>query len=555
MSTIWVLGGLIGVLIALYMVRPRLERRRLSAARFFQALPPAKQNVQLRLSNPLVSRPFYLQLLGLLLFLAALLSIYLPLAGAGKEQAIGLWLLIDTSGSMSTQQAGTTRLALAQTAALNVLATAQKAAQAANPRVGLCVKLSTFDLERHDWLTTPVPDLAEQKIVEQNIKALQPRALGTNVDLIRSLFDQLADQSTSTCPVTHLVVITDLPAPEWIGEAHALDNIWQDVGQPVDNIGFTELRASRNPLSGLVYGVNVVAQAYHAPPQNAHIEIIGPTGSTLVNQPLTWQGDGAWRTVLKPNGPGQYHLRLSPGGAYALDDEATIEIKDSATIHVDWQLPDKHLLEQLGWIQDAQTPQLRVAADERAAGTIPTLLVGDGYRKDGRQEIQDFYEASALLADLNFDVAETVGIKGISLPAGFTPVLRGVDGRVWLSQRSDPPTVYVPGLPTNLGDTLAAFSATAFFNGVRWLLQERTLPPLYTNTTPSDPEPSGNRLALHDGEGDTSRLPISYGALNDLQPRRVGARQAPIWPLLLTAAAALFLVERTLAAYGGPQWR
>jgi len=556
MTTVWILGGLIGVLVALYMARPRLEQRRLSAARFFQDLPSARQQkLQLRLSNPLLSRPFYLQLLGLLLLLAALLSIYASFAGAGREQAIGLWLLIDTSGSMSTQQNGTTRLTLAQSAAVDALTIAQAVAQQASPRVDLCVKLSTFDLERRDQLTMPVSGSPEQVVVEQAIVALESRALGTNLDLIRSLFDLLADQPAADCAVTHLLVITDLPAPDWIGEQTAIDAIWHDIGQPVDNIGFTELRASRNPLSGLVHAVSVVVQAYNTPPGNAQIEITGPTGNRLVHETLQWQGDGAWRTLLKPSGPGQYHLQLTPGGAYALDDEATIEINDGAIIRVDWQVADKQLLAQLGWIQDAQAPQLRVVADERAVGSIPMLIVGEGYAEGGVREILDFYEASPLLADLNFDVAEALGIGGVGLPAGFTPVLRAVDGRVWLAQRTEPPAVYVPSLPTTQEATLDAFSATAFFNGVRWLLQERALPPLYTTTTPGEPQPNGNRLALHDVEGDTARLPSSYRELNDLRPRRIGERQAPIWPILLTVAILFFTLERTLAAYGGPQWR
>lgn len=556
MTTAWILGGLIGVLVALYMVRPRLEQRRLSAARFFHDLPPAHQQfLQLRLSNPLLARPFYLQLLALLLLLAALLSIYASFAGAGREQAIGLWLLLDTSGSMRTQQDGTTRLALAQAAAVDALTLARQAAQAANPPVALCVKLSTFDLEKREHLLLPVADNAEQTVVEKTINALEARALGTDLNLLRGFVDLLADQVDNACPVTHVVIITDLPAPDWIGEARTVDTIWHDIAQPVENIGFTELQAMRNPLSGLVHEVNIGVQAYNPPPNNAQLVITGPTGDRVLHEPIRWQGDGAWRTRFTPGGPGQYQLRLTPGGAYPLDDEATFVIHDSAAIHVDWQVADQTLLTQLGWLQDAQTPQFRVRPAEQAADDTPTLLVGAGYHAGEGREILDFYEASPLLADLNFDVAEVVGMDGIALPAGFTPVLRGGDGRIWLAQRAEPPAVYVPGLPTTGNETLAAFSATAFFNGVRWLLRERTLPPLYTTTTPGEPEPAGNRLALHATEGDTARLPISYGELRDLRPRRIGERAKPIWPIFVTVAVLIFLVERSLAAYGGPRWR
>ncbi len=583
MTTIWILGGLTGVLVALYMARPRLERRQLSAARFFVNLPPARQtNRQLRLSNPLLARPFYLQLLVLLLLLAALLSIFHPLAGAGHAQSIGLWLLIDSSASMSTAQAGSNRMVLAQQAANAVLAQAQIAATEATPPVDLCINISTFDLARRD---RQLPDLSGAAAVEAAQAALAtitPRALGSDLALIRTLLAQqivtpsvaisitatgqplavqgAVDPTAAACAVTHLVVITDLPAPDWIGEPAPVDMIWRDVSEPVDNSGFNTIRAMRDPLSGLVHGVEVTAQYYNRPPINAQMIITGPTGTRIADEPIQWRGDGTWRTTWLPPGPGQYQLQLIPGGAYTLDDHAILEINEGAAIHVNWQLPETALHEQLGWIQDAQSPQLRVVASNAPgnaafASTTPTLVVGNGYTGDRSQEILDFYDAGTLLADLNLDVAEQLAIQGTVLPADFIPVLRGADGLVWLAQRRNPPAVLVPGLPTQIEETVDAFSKTAFFNGVRWLLQERPLPPLYTLTTPALPEPAGSRIALHAGEGDTARLPSSYGEISALQPRRVGQRTWPLWPYLLALAMSIFAVERTLALYGGRRWR
>jgi hypothetical protein len=114
---------------------------------------------------------------------------------------------------------------------------------------------------------------------------------------------------------------------------------------------------------------------------------------------------------------------------------------------------------------------------------------------------------------------------------------------------------YVPGLPELTDNNTGQFSITAFFNAVRWLLQTRPAAPLYTLTTPTTVEPVGNRLALHEDEGNTVRPPRSLGSLDDLQPTVIGEVKRPIWPLLLTLVAALYLLERALASWGGPAWR
>ncbi|MCB0112403.1 MAG: hypothetical protein KDE53_41045, partial [Caldilineaceae bacterium] len=439
-----------------------------------------------------------------------------------------------------------------------------------------------FDLARRDRQLPDLSGVAAVEAAQTELDAVTPRALGTDLALIRTLLaQQIITQSTAisatetgqeqrlpdtvgptagTCAVTHVVVITDLPAPDWIAEPLPVDVIWRDVAEPVDNSGFSNIRAKRDPLSGLVHGVEVTAQYYNTPPLNAHMIITGPTGNRIVDEPLQWRGDGTWRTDWLPPTPGRYQLELAPGGAYTLDDHAVLEINEGTAIHVDWQSAATALREQLGWIQDAQTPQLRVIDLNRVGSAAfttpsPTLVIGNGYTGGQPQEILDFYTTGTLLADLNLDVAEQVGIQGTVLPNGFVPVLRGVDGWVWLAQRHDPPALLIPGLPTEIDETIDAFSATVFFNGVRWLLQERPLTPLYTLTTPALPEPTGSRIALHAGEGDTARMPSSYGEISALKPQRVGARTWPLWPYLLALAMLIFVVERGLAFYGGSRWR
>lgn len=573
----WLLGGLLVVLVAIHMARPRFKEFTLSAARFFNALPPARKGQpRLRLGNPFKSWPLYLQFPILLLLLVAVLSIDDTFAG-GESKGLGVWFMVDTSASMSTSQQGTTRMDAAQEEIKQAMMQAKSAVGSAllseeellnqfvdQKKTSFCLKLSAFDLEQRDLIVSP-----DAKATEQTANELIARPLGTDLNLIRTALSLLEDQSESECVITHLIVVSDQPAPEWVADEQITsitDVIWRDVGQAVDNIGFTDIQLSQNPLTGLVREVNLEVTAFGVAPTNSKLLITAPDGTALLDEPIAWQGNNKSRHTFAPSGAGQYTLQLSPGGAYDYDDEAIIEISDGEQIRVDWQLNERGLVEQLGWPQEKQQPHLRIVPYQSQIDDIPTLMVGNGYPQEGANsgqpdeliEIRDFYESSPLLADLNFDVAESLGIRGVnqsSLPEGFQPVLRGNDDLIWLAQREKPPAAYVPGLPIAVDDNLGHFSTTAFFNAVRWLLQERPLPAPYTLTTPEEPEPEGNRLALHEEEGNTAREPYSFGNLDNLEPVSTGSERAPIWPILLAVAVLIFLIERGLAAFGSEKWR
>jgi len=99
---------------------------------------------------------------------------------------------------------------------------------------------------------------------------------------------------------------------------------------------------------------------------------------------------------------------------------------------------------------------------------------------------------------------------------------------------------------------VARFSSTVFLNAARWILERRPRPALFTLTSPDQPEPSGNRLALHPGEGNTGRTPRSVGTFDPRAPRGQQAeRRLALWPWLVGAAALVFLTERALALLRG----
>ncbi len=542
---VWVLGLLFAGLLAVHMARPRFLRRRLSSARFFKDLPPPRlAQSRLRLGKPRFTRPFLLQLLVLSLLLAAVLF----MEGSfirGETRSLGVWVLVDTSASMSTLQDGLTRMELAR----QEVGRALERISGQDGAVAPCLHLSTFDLERRDFMRA-----AGGPALRMAVDDRAPRALGTDANLVFGLLG-LA-QNDPDCRITHLLVLSDLPAPDWVFEERDIRIIWRDVGARVENQGITAIRASRNPLTGTIRHVDVTVTAYGPPPRDTRLVVNGPKGNPVPDRIADWRGR-TWTCGFAVPEPGLYQLRLLPGGAYTYDDTAVIEIAPGKKISVDWQLGDKRLLRQLGWTQSEDTPRIRVAAGP-GEDRVPTLIVGNAYRQADNGTpvpIYDFIEGSPLLEDLNLDALESLGLPQLSPPPNYEPVLRGREGNAWVAQRLDPPSVFVPGLPTGADDLTGRVSATLFFNALRWLLREREPDPVFSLTTPDRPEPGGTRLALHEDEGNTYRYNHSAGDMDDLEPVAGEATRVPIWPLLLAAAVLVFVLERGMAAFGGVKWR
>lgn len=540
----WILGSGLVALVVIYMTYPRFQNRILSSARFFRHLPPPRKGQsRLRLAKPQLTLPFFLQLFALLFLLAAVVWAAKTFKAA-ETKGTGLWLILDTSASMSTIQEGETRM----NAAVQEVETILKQTKKQTKTREVCINLSFMDMERRDWLMN-----SDANAVRQVLHNLEPRPLGTDAGIARGILNSMRTQSPSAaqCPVTHLVVITDLPAPPWIPGEGETRVIWRDIGKKTDNIGFTGIQAIANPLTGLVAEVNVEVTAFGTPPNGAKVSVTAPGNSTIMDKVLNWSYGRPWRGSFRPTQPGLYHMQLSPGGAYAYDDIAVIEIGKEQTIRVDWQLRNDRLLQQMGWTRDSINPHLRVISvlksEFTGSGKIPTLVVGEGYRRGGKPVIiGDFIETSPLIQDLNFDALESLEIGGTAIPGEVQPVLRGTGGEVWAAQSSSPPMAFVPGLPTGTDDVAGRVSATVFFNALRWLLQERSLPPLYTLTAPHRPKPGGNRLVLHKDEGNTDRVSRSFGDLDDLEPVPIKGTAPPLWPVLLAAAVILFLIERTI---------
>jgi hypothetical protein len=543
---------LIVALVGIHMARPRFRPQKLSAARFFRDLPDSQRsNRRLALGNPLRSLPLYVQLSLLAVALMALLS-HQTLVER-KSKAIGLWVVMDTSASMSTKQGSDDRM----TAGSEMVEAMMNHVRSLEVDGAVCAKLSAFDLELREVL----PATYDLQQVVRSAESLEFRPLGTDLTLVQNLLQKEEQEATSpeggSCDITHIVVISDQPAP-YLAENTSptlAEILWLDIDLPKPNSGITGLDFSRDPFTGRVSQVHINLEAYGEQAPAPTIQVLAPDGEAVLDESVTWSPGGRWQNEFTPHLAGLYTVQLLPEDAYAYDNHAAFTVTLGQELRVDWQLQDETLLRQLNWERATEDADFRVlSADSFTSDNIPTLLVGSGYQGEGQEEVLSFVENHPLLANLNLDVAERLGIQEMTLPDSFDVILLSTEGNVWIAERRDPPAVYVPGLPQG-EDLVWSFSVTAFFNGVRRLMQANQSPPPYTLTSPQAPEPSVGHLVLHPGEGNTARPTVSLGSIDELRPGQPIVEHDPEWPLYLSIAALIFLFERTLFSLGGERWR
>jgi hypothetical protein len=541
-----ILGGfLIAALIGLYLSIPPVQRREISAARFFKDLARPKVTPRRRfgLKSLLTSPLFYLQFLMLAALLWAILSVA-GTADAGPHN-IGVRLLIDTSASMTTLQDGASRMELAQDRAITALRESAAAAEGAE----WCVQIATFDSVLLEQLNT-----GNLALAAKNIEAITPRALDTNLEAIRHDAARLDREPNPTCAITHIVVVTDQPAPAWLPESPRPIK-WQDIGQAIASVGFSSITAVRDRLSGQVLAVQVEVAAYGTPPATTALTLTGPADP--IEQTIGWENGSLWQWQFTPTIPGIYTLALPNDGVYEFDDRVTIDIPADRPIQVDWQISDRSTFDLLRWVAATDQPQIRVIPLDawQADSTQATLIVGPGFSPapGSTQQIRYFDEASWLLDDLNLDVAEHMGVPIAPALEGFSPVLQGAAGEIWVAARAEPRAVYIAGLPIWDDDNAGAFSQTLFFNALRVLLDQDDPQQVYSLTSAEAPEPQGTRLALHPGEGNTHGEPQSAGDLADWRSDTPARVRNERWPPLLALACGILMLERMLAT-GGKRW-
>ena len=546
----YVFGAFAAALVVIYMARPNFRRAVLSAALFFRDDPVLGSTNRIAWSTPRPTPLFYMQLSMLLLLLLAVP--HWPAAAVMDRSArTGVRVLVDRSASMSTQQNGGKRFDAA-VAALRSMVTPQQSSIA-------CFTVSAFDLE----LTTIADNVASAGELVHLVSRLQPRPLGTELSLVEHALAETPAPSRAEgpraapggCAVGATIVVTDMPAPPWMDGPASRGDVWIDVSQPAPNAGIVDLVDTRDRVSGAVQRVRVVVGTFGGmAASNVTLSVSSPDGAVRTQPVDVWDGPTGSVDVT-PLRPGRYTFHVNPGGAYRYDDEAAIDVPAAGPVRVDWRVARREWLTRLGWTEDRDNPDLRVLPSIDMLDSRPAIVLGSGYvpRAGSAQPVTTFLETSPLVTGLNFDVAERSGMKGApALPPGFNAVLSGPENAVWIAERAAPVAAFVPGLPLDGDDNVARLSSTVFLNAARWILERRPRPPLFTLTSADQPEPSGTRIALHPGEGNTGRTPRSAGVFDPRVPRgRQTERRLALWPWLVGAAALVFLAERGLALMRG----
>jgi hypothetical protein len=541
----YVFAALAAALVVIYMARPNFRRAVMSAALFFRDDPVLGSTSRIAWSTPRPTPLFYLQLSVVLLLLLAVPRCR-GAAVMDRSARTGVRVLVDRSASMSTQQNGATRFDAAMAALRSVTAPQQSAIA--------CFSLAAFDAE----LSTIADNVRSVGELVDVASRLQPRALGTELPLVQRALAEAPRDAPGACATAATLVVSDMAAPPWMdgqdGPA-SRGAVWIDVSQPVPNAGIVDLVDDRDRVSGKVQRVRVVVGRFGGmAASNLTLRVRSPDGAVRTRPIEAWDGPTGSVDVI-PALPGRYAFQVNPGGAYRYDDDVAIDVPPSGPVRVDWRVARREWLTRLGWTEDRDNPDLRVLPSIEMLDSRPAIVLGSGYAPRIRpvQPVTTFLETSPLVSGLNFDVAERSGMHGApSLPPAFSPVLTGPENAVWIAARAAPAAAFVPGLPLDGNDNVARFSSTVFLNAARWILERRPRPALFTLTSPEQPEPSGTRIALHPGEGNTGRTPRSVGTFDPRAPRAFQTeRRLPLWPWVVGAAALVFLTERSLALLRG----
>jgi len=534
MSALWLLLVAPPLLLALYMWRPLHRPREISSARFFDQLTPTPSDQRRwRFTWPSPSVSLLLQLLVLALLLAALAAWPWSRPTRGEHQGLGLWLLLDTSHSMGTRQAGNTRMDLAKARAVELLQAMEERAAGGEET---CLRLSSFDLERRDHYSGSDLQRARTLLAE-----LQPHPRGTDLGLV---YADLAATAEDACAGAQMVVISDRPAPSRDG-AIGSGFSWLDISQPVANVGLLGVETDRSPLDGSMTQTGVRLRRWGDVPSNLVVSVRGPGGETRDYPVTAWNPDDTAQVAIQALSPGEYQLRLHPGGAYGGYDRLRLALPAGETLAVDWRLADAGLPQQLGWQQQTSKPLLRVAR-EQPSSDAASLWLGDAWVRSGNASVARFVSRHPLLEGVDLDNLEPRLPAATALPKEYQPVLADAEGRAWVATAEQPRRVYLPAPPTSDTEQGSEQTHLLFFNALRWLLRG-----LASHPEQQHIDAHGRVLNIAADEGESSHDPHSSGTPVVLLERQVAATEAPHWPWALLAAVCLLALERWHAALRG----
>jgi hypothetical protein len=510
----------LGVL-AWYLQRPAPRQLRLSFARLLPDPPQLPRPLpRFALSVPFRSISFWLHLLTVLFALAAIWS-DLRLQYSRPSPQIGLRLVLDISHGMGTSDGGSTRLEIARDIARNESAFAQAAA-------GTAPYCDEVVLSAQTARRSSVAELGSVEVAPGG------------ADVLALL--EAARLENDGCAITHVTVLSDLPAPatDWPDGSPALR--WIQVGDPVSNIAISGGRQIPPNLDGTPASVIVQVATFGDVDAPALI-IEGPDGELRPALEPSLDSSGSFVGRFTPRRSGNYIATLQDGGSYDGDDRVLFNLAAPNSILVDWRLPG--LPAPTGVIASDQAKLSVVPLDVLPSVSPRSLALATypGWEAANFREIGAFVEDPKLLGALNLDVLERrmpAPIPG-PLPPGFTPVLTDVSGGVVLARRVDPPGLIVPS-PIYSSDADATnLSLVLFYSALLELAGGQEAPLALRWETVS-----GQTIVDAWKESDTARPLLASEARADYTATTTKPSDQPIWPILMIAALVTLLFERLL---------
>lgn len=504
-------------LLVWHMQRRSPAKVALSFARLLpEPRPAAEAERRFALRLPLGTVEFWLRMTAALLALIAIWGGWTWLA-TSRGQGVGLRIVLDVTDGMGVASADGIRLSEAVAVARAQL---QEAEQGAGDQ--FCAELIR---------------VGAQPGVLEGLAALRratPLREGGEIGALLTAVDREARD----CPITHVLVLTDRPAP--VREATGGPRvIWHQVGEPVANAGLARVLLRRPDLAGAPAELEISVRVDgEMPPPRLVVE--GPSGRVEPTLVPSVERDGLLLARV-PAGPGgELTASLLGGGAYTGDDRLAVTLPEAERLSLDWRLPE--IGRPRGVSEGGEllvAPLEDISPDDEAR---PLLATYDGWSDPAPREVGTFHEDPAFARVLNLDAFEAEAPRPFAgeLPRGFVPILaeRGT-GHIFVARRANPPGLLVPA-PRRGPGRFEALSLTLFFEALADLTNggRQTLPLQWLG-------PDGTPIPDAWTETETAR-PLAASKMEDVAPApRPGMREPPTVPLIIALLVAL-CIERGL---------
>ncbi len=546
-------------MLILHMLRPRFRTQRLSSADFFSELPPAKNDVNKpALKPPALTPLFVIRMLAAIALLLSLFDLFTPIQTPPlnkQDNSQNLLLIVDASASMTTKITNNqSNLALAKQQIIELL---EQHIDTSRP---ICAELTTFNtvLQPIGQFNSVAPLLAQ-------VTQLEATTLGTDLNNLRRHISINKDKTQ--CPNALIVIVSDQSAPIWVNKMKKL--VWHDVGEAVTNVGLINLTTNAQKFNANKQQITIQSGYWHKA-RPATLTVTAPGGSVLSQQSTDWSNGARWTTAFTPLQSGLHHIKITPGGAYTLDDEVTINVTINPPFTVDWQIQDTQLKTLLGWQHNSNGASLRVMPlphDNVRQGKAtqykvphdnktPTLYIMPSVTSNDATlyPISGFKDNDPLLLDLNFDLIEQITPFSLPKSSQLSPVLWSKQG-AWIARDTTNNAVYLPGLPQLTNSSDDKMLTVMFFNALKTLTNNTPLQPLYSLTDINNDKVTTSRLPLHSSEGNTAQPIKSHGVVTFAPQVALDVQQSSQWLLWFTIFASLMAAERILSAWGGRIWQ